>query len=131
MFYNCNIEKSGDMYIAQFPDMPNILTYGNSYEEAISMAEDALNGVIETEIEDGYEIPAPLYKGGVPIEVNPQFESVIGNPKKEVVVGEALAKLVLAARNVKVNKYAPSVRSRVCLAGNRTCRNAGHFAMAQ
>ena len=76
MFYNCNIEKNGDMYIAQFPDMPNVLTYGNSYEEAVSMAKDALNGVIETEIEDGRKIPAPSYKGGVSIAVSPQFESI-------------------------------------------------------
>jgi hypothetical protein len=37
MIYNCTIEQEGDMFIVQFPDMPNIQTYGNTHEEALAV----------------------------------------------------------------------------------------------
>jgi antitoxin HicB len=77
MFYNCNITLENGMYIAQFPDIPNALTYGNDYKEAITMAADVLDAVLTTEIEDGHKIPAPMYKGGVPITVFPNTEKLL------------------------------------------------------
>ena len=38
MVYNCTIEKKGNMFIVQFPDMPNIQTFGYTKEEALAMA---------------------------------------------------------------------------------------------
>jgi antitoxin HicB len=69
MTYNCTIEQEGDMFIAQFPDMPNIQTYGNTHEEALAMAQEALEGCLESDISRGLSVPPPAYKGGYPIPV--------------------------------------------------------------
>ena len=69
MEYNCKITKEGGMYIVQFPDMPNIVTYGETKEAALAMAEEALNGVLEADVSQGLSIPPPVYKKGYPITV--------------------------------------------------------------
>lgn len=72
MTYNCTIEKQEDgMYVAQFPDMTNILTCGYSHEEALKMAEEALNGVLAVALDHRHPIAEPKYTGGYPIEVSP------------------------------------------------------------
>jgi len=48
--YRCTIEKEGNEYIVQFPDMPNILTCGFTHEEALAMAKEALDLCLETDI---------------------------------------------------------------------------------
>jgi antitoxin HicB len=70
MVYYCEIEKEGNMYIARFPDMPNVKTCGESQDEALFMAEDALNAVLESEIEHGFAVRPPAYKNGYPIPVS-------------------------------------------------------------
>jgi antitoxin HicB len=67
--YNCKIEKEDDMLMVQFPDMPNIQTFGYSQEEALAMAKEALDGVLEADISHGNSIPEPAYKGGYPVIV--------------------------------------------------------------
>jgi len=69
MVYYCTIEKEGDEYIVQFPDMPNIVTCGFSRDEALSTAKEALDGCLEADIYQGNTIPKPLYKKGNPITV--------------------------------------------------------------
>jgi antitoxin HicB len=69
MVYNCTIEKEGDEYIAQFPDMTNIVTCGFSHEEALAMAKEALDGCLEADISQGNAIPPPAYKEGYPVTV--------------------------------------------------------------
>ena len=69
MVYNCTIEKDGDMYIAQFPDMPNIATCGFTHEEALAMAQEALEGCLESDISRGMPIPPPSYSDGYPVSV--------------------------------------------------------------
>jgi antitoxin HicB len=69
MVYNCRIEKDGDMFIVQFPDMPNIQTFGYNHEEALDMAKEALEGVMEADIAHGNPIPQPSYKEGCPVTV--------------------------------------------------------------
>ena len=69
MVYNCTIRKDGDMLIAQFPDMPNIQTFGYTREEALAMAKEALDGCLESDVSHGNKIPPPAYKKGYPITV--------------------------------------------------------------
>ncbi|MDR2103974.1 MAG: type II toxin-antitoxin system HicB family antitoxin, partial [Treponema sp.] len=69
MTYNCTIEQEGDMFIVQFPDMPNIQTYGNTREEALAMAQEALEGCLESDISRGLPIPPPAYKEGYSVPV--------------------------------------------------------------
>jgi antitoxin HicB len=69
MVYNCTVEKDGKMFIVQFPDMPNIQTYGNTHEEALAMAKEALDGCLESDISRGLPVPSPAYKKGYPVTV--------------------------------------------------------------
>ena len=69
MVYYCTIEKEGSEFIAQFPDMTNIVTSGLSQEEALAMAKEALDGCLEADISQGNTIPQPAYKKGHPITV--------------------------------------------------------------
>ena len=69
MVYYCTIEKEGNEFIAQFPDMPNIITCGFTHDEALVMAKEALEGCLESDISHGLPIPKPSYKKGYPIVV--------------------------------------------------------------
>lgn len=61
------------MYVVRFPDMTNVITFGFTHEHALEMAKDALEGVLECDIEHNHEIPQPKFKGGEPIEVSPRI----------------------------------------------------------
>ena len=69
MVYYCTIEKEGDEYIAQFPNMTNVVTCGFTHEEALAMAKEALEGCLESDISHGNEIPPPAYAEGYPVAV--------------------------------------------------------------
>jgi antitoxin HicB len=69
MVYHCVIEYNGELYVARFPDMPNIQTCGDTHEEALMMAKDALEGCLESDISRGLTIPPPSYNGGYPVTV--------------------------------------------------------------
>jgi antitoxin HicB len=59
MYYYALIDKEGDDFIAEFPQFEHISTYGETREEAIKNAEEALNGSIESDFERGFEIQDP------------------------------------------------------------------------
>ncbi len=69
MVYNCTLENEGNMIIAQFPDMPNIQTFGYTQEEALAMAKEALEACLESDISRGLPIPPPSYTKGYPVSV--------------------------------------------------------------
>jgi len=70
MVYYCNIEKDGDKFLVDFPDMPNVLTLGFSLEHALEMAKEALEACLEVEISKGMAIRLPSYKKGYPVSVS-------------------------------------------------------------
>ena len=70
MVYNCIIKKSGSLYWVLFPDMTNIQTFGNTREEALAMAKEALDGCLESDICHNNSIPAPVFKKGIPVTVS-------------------------------------------------------------
>jgi len=57
------------MFLVDFPDMPNVLTFGNTHEHALKMAKEALEGCLEVEISKGMPIRPPAYKKGHPVSV--------------------------------------------------------------
>jgi antitoxin HicB len=69
MVYHCVIEQEGEEYIAQFPDMPNVVTCGFSPEESLAMAKEALDGVLAAEVARGNPVPLPSFQGGHPVSV--------------------------------------------------------------
>jgi predicted RNase H-like HicB family nuclease/DNA-binding XRE family transcriptional regulator len=75
MDYYCRIERDGPLYIASFPDMPNVQTCGETKEEALLNAAEALNGVLSSDVARGILPPAPTYRGrgSHPVEVAPHI----------------------------------------------------------
>jgi len=69
MVYNCEIEQEGDMFLVRFPDMPNVLTFGDNHEHALEMAKEALEVCMESDISRGMSVPPPAYAGGYPVRV--------------------------------------------------------------
>jgi predicted RNase H-like HicB family nuclease len=72
------MEKEEDKFIVQFPDMTNVLTFGYSEEEALIMAKEALESILECEIARNEPVPPPSFgTGGVtegfPITVAPHI----------------------------------------------------------
>jgi len=53
--------------------MKNVLTYGNSYEEALKMAKEALDGCLSSSIDNNFVIPDASYNGGETVEVEPRI----------------------------------------------------------
>lgn len=72
MTYNCKIEKTDNWYIATFPDMTNIQTSAETYEQVIQMAKEALDGCLIVCLQKDFEIPVPSYSEGIPVEVSPK-----------------------------------------------------------
>ena len=70
MVYYCNIEKDEDKFLVDFPDMPNVLTFGFSHEHALKMAKEALEACLEVEISKGMTIRPPSFANGFPIPVS-------------------------------------------------------------
>lgn len=63
MEYYCKLEKEGTSYVASFPDLPNVQTIGETKEETLFNAADALNGCLASDVARGIYPPAPKYKG--------------------------------------------------------------------
>ncbi|MBO4546017.1 MAG: type II toxin-antitoxin system HicB family antitoxin [Treponema sp.] len=91
MTYNCDITKQEDKFVVRFPDVPNAITFGKSEEDALYMAQDVLNGILASHIENGYPISDSKYTGGHPIEVSPKIAFAIelrkaraDRPQKEI-----------------------------------------------
>jgi len=63
-----------DTFLVTFPDVPDAVTYGDTKEDALSRATDALLTIFDAYIKDRREIPAPSERRGESIEL-PALES--------------------------------------------------------
>ena len=60
IWYPCKIQKDEDeKYFVTFPDFPETLTEGDTEEEALFNASEALNLTLEGRAAEGIEIPLP------------------------------------------------------------------------
>jgi len=64
MHYYAKIVKEDDAYLVSFPELPNVNTYGESLEDALKNAEEALNGAFESDFERGYKLPESVEHHG-------------------------------------------------------------------
>lgn len=70
MQYPVIIEKDGDGFMVRFPDIPEALTGGDTYEEALSEAQGALVTAFEFYFEDQRPVPMPSpANGGAVVDV--------------------------------------------------------------
>ena len=67
-------KDDNDTILVTFPDVPDAVTYGDTKEDALSRAADALLTVFDAYIRDRREIPAPSEHRGESIEL-PALES--------------------------------------------------------
>lgn len=58
-YYPARIKKQRDGYVVTFRDIPEALTSGETKEEAVNMAADALATAMEFYFEDRREVPMP------------------------------------------------------------------------
>ena len=77
MTYNCVIDKVDNWFIASFPDMPNIQTSGETEEEALKMAQEALDRTLTVSLEKDLPIPEAKSHEGIEIEVSPKVAFAI------------------------------------------------------
>lgn len=59
MGYPVNIQPDGNGWMVSFPDIPEALTGGDTLEEALDMAQDALETALEFYFDDKRSVPAP------------------------------------------------------------------------
>lgn len=72
MRYYANIKLVDGDYIVSFPEFPNINTFGETKEEALCMASEALNVCLEVDFDRGFSLPAQKIHRGknmYPIQV--------------------------------------------------------------
>ena len=75
MRYPVNIEPTGSSFFVSFPDIPEALTQGESFEDALIMGKDALETALEFYFEDERTVPLPSnpLPGQSIIELSPSF----------------------------------------------------------
>lgn len=59
MRYPVNIEKNGNSFFVSFPDIPEALTQGDTLEESLDAAKDALETALEFYFDDERKVPLP------------------------------------------------------------------------
>ncbi|WJV61019.1 type II toxin-antitoxin system HicB family antitoxin [Pectobacteriaceae bacterium C52] len=69
MRYPVNLEPDTGGYVVSFPDIPEALTQGDTKEEALAMALDALVTSFEFYFEDNQRVPLPAEITGNYVEV--------------------------------------------------------------
>ena len=76
MNYTAIIKKSNGSYLVEFPDIPNINTYGETIKNALNNAKEALNGCLESDFERGFKLPKSSkrnHQNRYSIEVEPHI----------------------------------------------------------
>ena len=56
-------KDDNDTYLASFPDVPDAVTFGETKEEALAHAQDALLTVFVAYMRDRKDIPEPSHRG--------------------------------------------------------------------
>jgi predicted RNase H-like HicB family nuclease len=67
VIYHCTLTRDDEHWLVEFPDCPGCLTFGESEEEALAMAKEALEGWLESHADLGREFPPSVFRGGYPI----------------------------------------------------------------
>jgi antitoxin HicB len=77
MNYYAKIVKEEGAFLVSFPDLGNVNTYGDTLDEALKNAAEALNGSLEADFDREYSLPEPkAHKGRNmhQVEVAPHIE---------------------------------------------------------
>lgn len=77
--YYAQVKKEDGGYLVTFRDFDNIFTEGNTLKEALSMAQEALDGVLMEMAKGDYDIPLPSAKQAkdYPVPISPEVAAPI------------------------------------------------------
>lgn len=81
-------------YSVSFPDLPECYTDGDSLEDAVNMAAEALELVIEFYLDNGRQLPAPSFDAEVPDGATRVLVSVEVDSRDRLVTSREAAKLL-------------------------------------
>jgi predicted RNase H-like HicB family nuclease/DNA-binding XRE family transcriptional regulator len=80
MQYTARIAKEGKQTLVEFPDCPGCQTFADPDEDVIEVARDALEGWLETHLENGDAPPRPRHKHRassatalIPVRIDPSL----------------------------------------------------------
>ena len=74
--YPIALQDDDGTILATSPDFPELTTFGDDREEALSRAVDALEEAIAARIHDGKDIPAPSHGKTCVVLTSPTFQIV-------------------------------------------------------
>jgi antitoxin HicB len=77
MEYVAKLTTEHGRWLVEFPDCPGCQTFGETKEEAMAMAREALEGWLEAHLEYGDAPPRPAPHRGVAIQVRPRLDIAI------------------------------------------------------
>lgn len=75
--YNCVLTDEDGSLTVEFPDLSNVITYGHTDEEALRMAEEALNGALASDVARGILPGEASFAGGHSVTVDPHIAIAI------------------------------------------------------
>ncbi len=77
--YGATLSHEDDGIVVTFRDLDNVITEGDTEEEAVFNAQEALDGVLASMTEHGDEIPSPsgIEDGEVGIAVSPEVAAPV------------------------------------------------------
>ena len=102
MTYYCTLKKEDNVYYVAFPDLPEVFTFGNTEKEALEMAAEALNGVLESETARGISIPLPAFQSEYAVEVEPNIAFALMLRKRR---GEKTQSEIADKLNISYQQY--------------------------
>ena len=102
MTYYCTLKQEDNVYYVAFPDLPEVFTFGNTEQEALEMAAEALNGVLESETARGISIPLPAFQSEYAVEVEPNIAFALMLRKRR---GEKTQSEIADKLNISYQQY--------------------------
>ena len=69
MEYHAIWTREGHRHLVEFPDCPGCATFGETAEECLANAHEALALWLETTVDDGDPVPRPTFADGDPVPV--------------------------------------------------------------
>jgi len=100
-------EKEGSGYVVEFTDLPGCIADGETIEEALAEAEDALNSWLQTAKEFGDEIPSADQYSGQWKQRAPKsiYAELAKRAKQEGISINALVSIYIAEGLVRHERY--------------------------
>ncbi|MBU6421773.1 MAG: type II toxin-antitoxin system HicB family antitoxin [Gammaproteobacteria bacterium] len=104
--YSARVKKNGNRYMVTFRDLENVFTEGESLEEAIFNAREALDGVLASMLKHGLDIPAPTatrkgeYEIPVGLEISAPLSLYLIRKQRNLTMAQ-----VAAALGVSYQRY--------------------------